>query len=136
MPFCSALLLCAGTRLCARFRQQPAEPAGQPAPAVEPVSFSKEIAPILLKRCVGCHGANEPKGEYRLHNYEVLLKAGESGDPPIAPGNPDQSELYRLISSSDADEQMPREGDPLSAEQIALVKRWIEQQAPSMVQTS
>ena len=69
------------------------------------------------------------KGQYRLHNYEALLKPGESGEPSITAGKPDESELYRLISSSDADERMPREGDPLTDDQIALIKRWIEQEA-------
>ncbi len=102
--------------------------ADEPA-AAKPVSFGQQIAPILLKHCAGCHGASEPKGDYRLVNYQTLLKPGESGSAPITPGRPDQSELYRLISSSDADERMPREGDPLSADQIALVRRWIEEQA-------
>ncbi len=126
LALCSVLLLCAARGLA----QIPAEPANeQDPPAGEPVSFSKEIAPILLKRCIGCHDAKEPKGEYRLHNHEALFKPGESGDPSITAGKPDDSQLYRLISSSDADERMPREGDPLTSEQIALVKRWIEQGA-------
>jgi WD40 repeat protein len=99
------------------------------AAGAEPVSFSKDIAPILLKRCLGCHGPNEPKGQYRLHNYDLLLKAGESGEAAVVPGKPDKSELFRLISSTDADERMPREGDPLSGEQVALIKRWIEEEA-------
>jgi WD40 repeat protein len=126
LSLCSALLLRAAHGLA----QSPAEPANEPAPPVpQQVSFSKEIAPILLKRCVGCHGPSEPKGEYRLHSYEALLKPGASGEPSITAGKPDQSELYRLISSSDADERMPREGDPLTIDQIALIKRWIEQEA-------
>ncbi len=93
------------------------------------VSFSKEIAPILLKRCIGCHGPSEPKGQYRLHNYDALIKPGASGEPSITAGKPAESELYRLIGSTDAGERMPREGDPLTLDQIALIKRWIEQDA-------
>ncbi len=115
LSFCLGLLLCAVKPVVA---------------GPEQISFSKDVAPILLKRCLGCHGPNEPKGQYRLHNYDVLLKAGESGEASVTPGKPDKSELYRLISSTDADERMPREGDPLTSEQVALVKRWIEQAAP------
>lgn len=99
------------------------------AAAAEPVSFSRDVAPVLHKRCVGCHGAAEPKGGYRLHTYEALLKPGESGDAAVVAGKADESTLYKLVSSTDADERMPREGDPLSAAQLALVKRWIDEGA-------
>lgn len=94
--------------------------------AAEPVSFCRDVAPVLLKRCAGCHGAAEPKGSYRLHTYEALLKPGESGERPVVVGKAGESTLYRLISSTDADERMPREGDPLPPETLALVKRWID----------
>lgn len=104
----------------------PKTPAAKPAPAV---SFSKQIAPILLKNCAGCHGPTEPKGEYQVSNYATLVKPGESGEPAVTPGKVDASELYRLISSTDEVERMPRDADPLPADQVALVKRWIEQGA-------
>lgn len=97
--------------------------------AAEPVSFSRDVAPVLQKRCLGCHGAADPKGSYRLHTYEALLKPGESGDPSVVAGKADESTLYKLVSSADPDERMPREGDALAAEQLALVKRWIDEGA-------
>jgi dipeptidyl aminopeptidase/acylaminoacyl peptidase len=99
----------------------------QPAPA--PVSFSKQIAPILLKSCQGCHGPSDAKGGFQLFNFTALMKAGDSSSASVTPGKPDDSELLRLISSSDAEERMPKEADPLPAEKIALVKRWIEEGA-------
>lgn len=107
------------------------KPGAKPAakPTASSVSFSKQIAPILLKNCAGCHGNAEPKGGYQLHTFAMAMKPGESGEPSIAPGKPDASYLYQLISSSDADERMPKEADPLPTAQIALVKRWIEQGA-------
>jgi hypothetical protein len=110
-------------------KPEPAKPAAKtPAkPTVPQVSFSKQVAPILLKNCAGCHGATEPKGEYQLHTFALATKAGESGLAAITPGKLDDSELFRLVSSTDASERMPKDGDPLPADQIALVKRWIEQ---------
>ena len=93
------------------------------------VSFSKQIAPILLKSCVGCHGASEPKGDYQLHTFAAAQKPGASGEPPFTAGKIDASEFYRLVSSTDASERMPKDAEALPADQLALIKRWIEQGA-------
>ncbi len=95
----------------------------------QPASFSKDIAPLLIKRCQACHGAPDPKGGYQVANFNLVLKPGDSDSAPITPGKPDESELLRLISSTDADERMPKEADPLSAAEIELVKRWIAEGA-------
>ena len=90
-----------------------------------PVSFSKDVAPVLLKNCLACHGAQEPKGGYQILNYNLVIKPGESESPTITPLKPEDSVLFALISSTDADVRMPKDADPLSVEQVALVKRWI-----------
>ncbi len=97
----------------------------QAADAPAPVSFSKDIAPILMKKCQACHGAPEPKGGYQVANYTLVMKPGESETPSITAGKPEESELFNLISSTDADVRMPKEADALPPEAIALVKRWI-----------
>lgn len=93
------------------------------------VSFSKDIAPILLKNCQACHGQNDAKGGFQLSNYTALMKPGDSGSASITPGKPGDSELLRLIAAPDKEERMPKDGDPLPAEKIALVKKWIEEGA-------
>src|SRR5581483_708680 len=55
--------------------------------------------------------------------------AGDSGKPSLVPGKPDASELFRRITTADADERMPADKPPLSSEQIATLRRWIEQGA-------
>jgi WD40 repeat protein/mono/diheme cytochrome c family protein len=107
----------------------PAKPAEAAKPAEGQVSFSKEVAPILLKNCAACHGATDFKGDYQVHTFAALMKAGESGDASITPGDISKSYLYELISTTDAGSRMPKDGDPLKPEQIALIKKWIEQGA-------
>jgi WD40 repeat protein len=98
------------------------------APAA-PVSFSRDIAPILLANCQTCHGPDKAKGKYRLHTFEQLLKPGDSEHPPIVPGNPSRSELFRRLIAADPDDRMPQKADPLPREQIALIERWIKEGA-------
>ena len=104
-------------------------PASAQEQAAGPVSFSKDIAPILLKNCQACHGQNDAKGGFQLFNYTALLKPGDSSSASITPGKPDDSEVLRLISAQDKEERMPKDGDPLPADKIALVKKWIEEGA-------
>lgn len=101
--------------------------SASPASGIEPVSFRKQIAPILLDNCLACHGAKKAESGYRLDNFEQLGKEGEGGSPGFAAKDLDESEAFRLITSDDADERMPKDGDPLSKEQIDLIKRWIEE---------
>jgi WD40 repeat protein len=93
------------------------------------VSFTKDIAPILAKKCVTCHGPEKAKGSYQLHNLETLLKPGASKAASVAPGQPTKSELFRLLVTTDADDRMPQKDDPLPKAQIALVEKWIQQGA-------
>jgi hypothetical protein len=98
------------------------------APAAE-VSFSKDIAPVLAKKCLTCHNPEKKKGGYDLQNFEALLKPGKGGSAPLEPGAPEKSELFRRLTTSDADDRMPQKDDPLSADTIALFKNWIGQGA-------
>lgn len=93
------------------------------------VSFSKDIAPMLLRRCVSCHGEKKAESNYRLDTFALLQKAGDFDLNPVTPGDVDDSEILRLVSSTDPDERMPRGSDPLSEQQISLIRTWIEQGA-------
>lgn len=106
------------------------KPADQPAAAAPgQVSFVKDVAPILIKNCMACHGPRDPKGQYQLHTYEAFAKSGESGEASVKPGKPAESYLYTLVASNDASDRMPKDADPLKKEQIELIKKWIEQGA-------
>ena len=108
----------------------PAPPASRPAPGGSPVSFRRDVAPILVKRCQACHGPDKAKGEYRLDTFERLKKPGESEAAPLTPGEPGKSAIYQLVVTHDEDDRMPKKGERLSDPQVATLKRWIEQGAP------
>jgi len=104
-------------------------PGRAPADEPEAVSFTREIAPILVKQCQACHGTTDAKSDYQVTNFDSWMKPGASGEPAITAGDPATSEVYRLIASTDTDERMPKEGDALSADQVALFERWIREGA-------
>lgn len=91
------------------------------------VDFVRDIQPLLLKRCAACHGETTAKSGLRLDVKSAALAGGDSG-PVIVPKEAGKSALVERISSS-GDDRMPPEGDPLSAAQIELLKRWIDQGA-------
>ena len=91
----------------------------------EKTSFLRDIAPILLRRCAGCHGPKRAEGNYRVHTFQYLLRAGDSGDAAVVKGKPKESELLRRIISKDADERMPQKDDPISASEIKKIRLWI-----------
>jgi hypothetical protein len=93
------------------------------------VSFRESVAPILVKRCLACHGELKFKGEYQLHTFETLMMPGESGDVSIVPAKPDGSYLLELIASRDAGTRMPKNGDKLADGEVDLIRRWIAEGA-------
>ena len=86
----------------------------------ELVSFAETVAPIFSKRCLACHNARTAKGRYNMETFAAIVKGGESGDA-LEVGDADSSTLFAMIE----DGSMPKDADPLSPEQIAAVKHWI-----------
>ncbi|MFQ5734395.1 MAG: c-type cytochrome domain-containing protein, partial [Planctomycetaceae bacterium] len=84
------------------------------------VSFSERIAPIFVQRCLACHNARTAKGRFNMESYAALIKGGESG-AAVEKGKADDSNLFSLIE----DGSMPKDADPLTKPQIALIKKWI-----------
>lgn len=101
-----------------------------PAATKAGVTFDKDIKAIFEKSCVKCHGPEKQKGELRTDSREAVLKGGENGKV-IEAGKIDKSPLLWSVARLDPDMAMPPEGkaDPLSKEQVALIRAWIEQGA-------
>ena len=98
-----------------------------------PVDFQSEVRPILVEHCHHCHGMDEAarQGGLRLDLRETALQGGDSGDPAIVPGKPEQSAIMLRTVSHDPEEVMPppKENKPLNARQIETLKLWISQGA-------
>jgi hypothetical protein len=91
------------------------------------VDFTRDIAPLLAKRCELCHGAQQQMSGLRLDQKEAALKGGNSGKD-IIPGNSAGSRLIRLVSGMES-KVMPPVGAPLTAAEIGLLRAWIDQGA-------
>ena len=94
--------------------------------ADEEAFFRDKIAPILERHCVTCHQPKEKSGGLSLTTVGAALSGGESG-ATIVPGKPDESLLLEYISGTDA--EMPQDAAPLSKEQVASIRTWIERGA-------
>lgn len=95
----------------------------------ETVSFSADIAPVLVKNCVNCHGlARRPSGRFDLNSFQALLRGGESG-PPVLPGKPAESLLVKKLKGTGGGQQMPLRKPPLPTTVIAKIEKWIAEGA-------
>jgi cytochrome c len=86
--------------------------------------FQKEIVPIL-RVCVRCHNADLAEGGLRLDTRDGLRKGGTSGRA-VVPGSSASSLIVRRLEDSDPLRRMPQIRDPLPANQIELIRRWID----------
>ncbi|MBM3846627.1 MAG: DUF1549 domain-containing protein, partial [Verrucomicrobia bacterium] len=94
-----------------------------------PVDFSREIEPILIKRCSECHGPDQQKSRLRLDSRSGAITAAKSGRAAVVPGKPEESELMKRITTSDSDELMPAKGGALTPKEIAALRQWIQEGA-------
>ncbi len=102
--------------------------------AETPISFNRDIRPILSENCLHCHGrdAKSREGDLRLdQRANAVAKRSEDGRPAIVQGNPEASELIRRITTSDLDDLMPPpdDHDALKKSEIELLRRWITEGA-------
>ncbi len=101
-------------------------------PRGKTVEFNRDIRPILSNNCFVCHGPDHKlrKGKLRL-DVEADALADRGGYKAIDPGKPEKSEVYRRITSTEKRERMPppKHAKQLTAREVDLLKRWIEQGA-------
>jgi hypothetical protein len=104
------------------------DPSQLPAAATREVDFDRDIRPILEASCLGCHGAERPKSRFRLDDRDAALKGGSQG-VDIVPGDSAASPLIHYVARVVEDMEMPPagKGRPLSAEEVGLLRAWIDQ---------
>ncbi len=109
---------------------------GSLSASAEPTDFQRDVLPLLRKNCIACHNASTAEGDLILETPQQILAGGLSG-PAVLPGNGEASPLYRLAAHLD-EPTMPPEGNDrnaarLSEDQVAVIKRWIDEGAKGEV---
>ena len=101
--------------------------------AEDKISFNKDIRTIFSNSCFLCHGPDgeERQADLRLDTFEGATAVNKDGVQAIVPGDPGASEAFLRIISTDPEAVMPppKHGDPFTAEQAEIVRKWIEQGA-------
>ena len=105
-------------------------PCSLPFARGESVDYSREVKPVLARRCYSCHGAGKQKAGLRL-DTGASIRRGSGDGAVLHPDAVETSPLLRRLRSADKDERMPPEGAPLSADEIRKIEQWIRQGAPS-----
>jgi len=85
-------------------------------------SFEKDVAPILVARCLNCHGDDNPRGGLRMDTFGGIVQG--CGGRLIVPGNPNGSMMMQRINAP-ANQRMPKEGKPLTADETKKIAAWI-----------
>ena len=96
--------------------------------ASKEVDFSADVRPLLAKHCWLCHGSNKQESGLRLDGRAVMLQGGDQG-PAVIVGESAKSRLMLYVAGTDPDRVMPPEGPRLTAEQIGILRAWIDQGA-------
>src|SRR5579885_2430629 len=122
VPLAVAVFLLAAAAL-------PARAADEPKKEPDQVSYYRDIRPLFVVHCQGCHQPAKPQGGYVMTSHADLLKKGDSAKPSVVAGKPEQSHLIEQITPQGGKAAMPKGKPPLSARDINLIKKWIAQGA-------
>jgi hypothetical protein len=99
----------------------------QGAIAEEVIDYERQVKPLLAEKCYACHGALKQESQLRLDTAAGAVKGGDSG-PALNPGQAAASLIIERVTAP-ADDRMPPEGEPLTSQQIKLLRLWIDQGA-------
>lgn len=102
-----------------------------PPPANIQILFDRDVHPILESSCLRCHVPPKPKSHFRLDNREDALAGGDNNTNDIVPGDSRNSLLIACVAGQAPDMKMPPpgRGNPLTPQQISLLRAWIDQGA-------
>jgi mono/diheme cytochrome c family protein len=100
----------------------------QQATGKETVSFARDIAPLFVAHCIGCHGPQQPRNNFNLGTVTALFKGGDRGEP-VLPGKSADSLLIKKLKGTAEGMRMPQRAAPLSDVEIAKISKWIDEGA-------
>jgi hypothetical protein len=92
------------------------------------IDFITEVQPIFATKCYRCHGPERQRSEFRLDDRQAAMVGGSLYAPSIIPGNSSQSPLIQFIGEH-GDLKMPPNGPPLTDQEIATLRKWVDQGA-------
>lgn len=92
------------------------------------VSFMKEVAPLIVSRCVQCHGSNNPRSGLRLDQFAGWRKGGRGGAVLVA-GSSVRSQIMARLNAPEGKGRMPANGEPLTDDEKEVIANWINQGA-------
>ena len=93
------------------------------------IDYSTQVKPIINKNCITCHGGVRAKGNFSLLFRDQALAKTKDGKYAIIPGDPDGSEMIQRLTLKDPEERMPFHHEPLSKDEIDILRKWIKQGA-------
>ncbi len=93
------------------------------------IDYNTQVKPIFNKNCITCHGGVRRKAGFSLLFRSEALANTESGKPAIIPGDPEHSEMIRRLTLKDPEERMPYKHEPLTANEIDVLRKWVKQGA-------
>src|SRR5437660_12446965 len=110
----ASMIICSAAALAAPLYAR--DPSGD--------GFNRDVAPILMKRCLECHSGAEASGKLDLTSAKGLWQGGDSG-PVVAAGKPEESLLFRRIQGGEMPPAKQGKSQRLSREEVATVRQWI-----------
>lgn len=100
-------------------------PLAAEAQDAKAINYDEHVAAIFKRHCLQCHGESKQEAGLNLISFASVIKGGSGGEVVVA-GRSSASLLFNAITAEDPAERMPPENDPLPAEQIAMMKAWID----------
>src|SRR5262249_15713395 len=102
----------------------------KPAPIPDNVSYYKDVRPIFVLHCQGCHQPAKPMGGFVMTSHADLLKKGDSDEPAAVPGKPDASKIVAEVAREKGGKGgMAKNKAPLGDRDREIIKKWIAQGA-------
>jgi hypothetical protein len=94
------------------------------------IDYLRQVKPLLTRHCASCHGQQKPRGGLRLDSAAGARRGGKQG-PAVVPGKAEESPLLAAVMGEGPGERMPLNRPPLSRDEIAVLRTWIDQGASS-----